>query len=379
MAMNNSISSDLQSRLLSLSSLVHDDKSAPEAKSLKMEEIGSIILKKIYAENSNLPTSSRQYLEKIASSIIDKKWSSIPKPDKLNLDFKLLKDARDALALAYLSTTIDLFELFRFMMKYKGDEAYNLAKISMKDTETSLQLEASRFSRQESANQWELGAGIAANASQIIMGGVQFGSSLHSISKNLKLSSKTRNNISDELTVSRDRRNLENFTKERDDFKGRYNSLEAQINAKKNEINPNSVEISRLRYDQRKIKTELDKADKLLKSETNHVDFLSSSQKKLTSDIETQTNAARYKDQLRNGVIQGSKGILDMVGSGLKFVASTEKLAADRLESTKNMSDRSATAMIESSKKSAEDVKKLQQFLESILQMMDASIKKQFS
>jgi hypothetical protein len=379
MAMNNSISSDLQSRLLSLSSLVHDDKSAPEAKSLKMEEIGSIILKKIYAENSNLPTSSRQYLEEIASSIIDKKWSSIPKPDKLNLDFKLLKDARDALALAYLSTTIDLFELFRFMMKYKGDEAYNLAKISMKDTETSLQLEASRFSRQESANQWELGAGIAANASQIIMGGVQFGSSLHSISKNLKLGSKTRNNISDELTVSRDRRNLENFTKDRDDFKGRYNSLEAQINAKKNEINPNSVEISRLRYDQRKIKTELDKADKLLKSETSHVDFLSSSQKKLTSDIETQTNAARYKDQLRNGVIQGSKGILDMVGSGLKFVASTEKLAADRLESTKNMSDRSATAMIESSKKSAEDVKKLQQFLESILQMMDASIKKQFS
>ena len=374
--MNNSISSDLQSRLLSLSSLVHDDKSAPEAKSLKMEEIGSIILKKIYAENSNLPTSSRQYLEEIASSIIDKKWSSIPKPDKLNLDFKLLKDARDALALAYLSTTIDLFELFRFMMKYKGDEAYNLAKISMKDTETSLQLEASRFSRQESANQWELGAGIAANASQIIMGGVQFGSSLHSISKNLKLGSKTRNNISDELTVSRDRRNLENFTKDRDDFKGRYNSLEAQINAKKNEINPNSVEISRLRYDQRKIKTELDKADKLLKSETSHVDFLSSSQKKLTSDIETQTNAARYKDQLRNGVIQGSKGILDMVGSGLKFVSSTEKLAADRLESTKNMSDRSATAMIESSKKSAEDVKKLQQFLESILQMMDASIKK---
>jgi uncharacterized protein with ParB-like and HNH nuclease domain len=48
--MNYSISSDLQSRLQSLSSLVHEDKRSSDAKSSEFEEIGNIILKKIYAE-----------------------------------------------------------------------------------------------------------------------------------------------------------------------------------------------------------------------------------------------------------------------------------------------------------------------------------------
>jgi hypothetical protein len=372
--MNNTISSDLQSRLLSLSSLVHEDRRSPDAKSSEVEEIGNTILKKIYAEDSNLPTSARLYLEQIASNIIDNKWSDIPPPVDMKFDFQKLKAVADIVALASLSTTIDIFELFRVMMEYKGNQAYNLAKIGIMDIDLALDLADAQFAEQKVANEMQFGADIAAGATQILMGAAQFVSSYHSLKKNVELGFKTKNNANDELTVSRDKKNLDNFTKDRDELKNRYNSLEAQINLKQNQISPNSLEISKLRYDQRKIKKELDQADSLLRSESNHVDFLSSSQKKLTSDIETKTNAARYKDQLRGSVIQSVKGLLDMVGAGVKLLASNEKLEADKLESAKTMADRSANAMKEASRNASEDLKKFAQALDGILQTLSSSV-----
>jgi hypothetical protein len=372
--MNNTISSDLQSRLLSLSSLVHEDRRSPDAKSSEVEEIGNTILKKIYAEDSNLPTSARLYLEQIASNIIDNKWSDIPPPVEMKFDFQKLKAVADIVALASLSTTIDIFELFRVMMEHKGNQAYNLAKIGIMDTDLALDLAEAQFAEQKVANEMQFGADIAAGATQILMGVAQIVSSTHSLKKNAELGFKTKNNANDELTVSRDKKNLDNFTKDRDELKNRYNSLEAQINRKQNEISPNSLEISKLRHDQRKIQKELDKADSLLKSESNHVDFLSSSQKKLTSDIETKTNAARYKDQLRGSVIQSVKGLLDMVGAGIKLLASNEKLEADKLESAKTMADRSANAMKEASRNASEDLKKFAQTLDGILQTLSSSV-----
>lgn len=372
--MDNAISSDLQSRLLSLSSLVHDDKRSSEVKSSEVEEIGNLILKKIYAEDSYLPTSARLYLEQIAASIIDNKWSDIPKSADMKFDFQKLKAVADVVALASLSTAIDIFELFRVMMEHKGNQAYNLAKIGIMDNSFSLELAKKQFAEQASANTMQLGADIAAGLTQVLMGVAQFVSSSYSLKKNTELGFKTKNNANDELTVSRDKKNLDNFTKERDDLKNHYNSLEAQINRKQNEISPNSFEISKLRYDQRKIKKELDKADSLLKSESNHVDFLSVGQKKLTSDIETETNAVRYNDQLRGSVIQSIKGLLDILGSGIKYYASIEKLEADKLESAKTMADRSANAMKEASRNASEDLKKIAQSLDSILQVLSSSV-----
>jgi hypothetical protein len=63
----------------------------------------------------------------------------------------------------------------------------------------------------------------------------------------------------------------------------------------------------------------------------------------------------------------------------VRFEASKAKLAADILEAAKNTTDRSANAMSESGRKAAEDVKKLQTAFESMLQMHDSSIKKQFT
>lgn len=372
--MDNAISSDLQSRLLSLSSLVHGDKRSSEVKSSEVEEIGNLILKKIYAEDSYLPTSARLYLEQIAASIIDNKWSDIPKSADMKFDFQKLKAVADVVALASLSTAIDIFELFRVMMEHKGNQAYNLAKIGIMDNSFSLELAKKQFAEQASANTMQLGADIAAGLTQVLMGVAQFVSSSYSLKKNTELGFKTKNNANDELTVSRDKKNLDNFSKERDELKNHYNSLEAQINRKQNEISPNSFEISKLRYDQRKIKKELDKADSLIKSESNHVDFLSAGQKKLTSDIETETNAVRYNDQLRGSVIQSIKGLLDILGSGIKYYASIEKLEADKLESAKTMADRSANAMKEASRNASEDLKKIAQSLDSILQVLSSSV-----
>ncbi len=372
--MDNAISSDLQSRLLSLSSLVHDDKRSSEVKSSEVEEIGNLILKKIYAEDSNLPTSARLYLEQIAASIIDNKWSDIPKSADMKFDFQKLKAVADVVALASLSTAIDIFELFRVMMEHKGNQAYNLAKIGIMDNSFSLELAKKQFAEQASANTMQLGADIAAGLTQVLMGVAQFVSSSYSLKKNTELGFKTKNNANDELTVSRDKKNLDNFTKKRDELKNRYNSLEAQINREKNEISPDSSKIGQLKKDQDDVKIELDKADSLLKSESNHVDFLSVGQKKLTSDIETETNAVRYNDQLRGSVIQSIKGLLDILGSGIKYYASIEKLEADKLESAKTMADRSANAMKEASRNASEDLKKIAQSLDSILQVLSSSV-----
>jgi hypothetical protein len=374
MNMDNAISSDLQSRLLSLSSLVHDDKRSSEVKSSEVEEIGNLILKKIYAEDSNLPTSARLYLEQIAASIIDNKWSDIPKSADMKFDFQKLKAVADVVALASLSTAIDIFELFRVMMEHKGNQAYNLAKIGIMDNSFSLELAKKQFAEQASANTMQLGADIAAGLTQVLMGVAQFVSSSYSLKKNTELGFKTKNNANDELTVSRDKKNLDNFTKKRDELKNRYNSLEAQINREKNEISPDSSKIGQLKKDQDDVKIELDKADSLLKSESNHVDFLSVGQKKLTSDIETETNAVRYNDQLRGSVIQSIKGLLDILGSGIKYYASIEKLEADKLESAKTMADRSANAMKEASRNASEDLKKIAQSLDSILQVLSSSV-----
>ena len=94
----------------------------------------------------------------------------------------------------------------------------------------------------------------------------------------------------------------------------------------------------------------------------------------MKQNIETQTNAARYEDQLRGGVIQSVRGLLDMVGAGIKFVASETKLEADKIEAAKTMADRSANAMKEASRNASEDLKKTAQILDGILQSLSSSL-----
>jgi hypothetical protein len=54
-------------------------------------------------------------------------------------------------------------------------------------------------------------------------------------------------------------------------------------------------------------------------------------------------------------------------------LASNEKLEADKLESAKTMADRSANAMKEASRNASEDLKKIAQILDGILQALSSS------
>jgi len=378
MTMNYSISFDLQSRLQNLSSLVHEDKRSSDAKSSEVEEIGNIILKKIYAEDSNLPTSARLYLEKMAASIIDDKWSDIPKPIAMKFDFQILEGVAHALALASVSTTIDLFELFGMLMKIKGDEAYNLATISIMDVKLSLELDEERFKEQKKSNEMDLGAGIAAGAIQVVQGAAQFGSNITSIVKTGRLGLETKKVIKLNKETADAKIDLDSKMATKQELTSEYKALSNEITILKAK-NPNDPSINTLEETQGKVGLKLQQANEEANESAKTFNDLNSKFEANSKLIDQKTNRERFKDQLRSSVINGVKGAFDIGVAFVRFEASKAKLAADILEAAKNTTDRSANAMSESGRKAAEDVKKLQTAFESMLQMHDSSIKKQFT
>ena len=377
--LNNTISSDLQSSLLSLSSLAHEDKRSAGAKSSEFEEIGNIILKKIYVDDSNLTTSARLYLEKIASSIINDKWSDIPKPVEMKFDFQILKDVADALALASVGTAINLLELYGLLMKIKRDEAYNLATISIMDTKLSLELDKARFEEQASANQTELIAGVASGVMQCVQGCVQAVSSGWSIHKNRQLGPETDKSIKADTKTANQRIKLEDAIAEKTAIANQLNSTKNDVSRLK-ATNPEKIEtIKELDASIKTLEADLDKAKVKVSEASSKYNWLSGESKELSSRMDRLTNLERFKDQLRSNIIQAVKGAADVGIAFVRYEASEDKRKADMLEAAKNATDRSANAMSESGRKAAEDVKKLLQYFDSILQMMDSSIKKQFS
>lgn len=376
--MNNTISSDLQSRLHSLSSLAHEDKRSADAKSSEFEEIGNTILQKIYAENSNLTTSARIYLEKIASSIVNDKWSDIPKPVEMKFDFQILKDLSDALALASVGTTIDLFELFGMLMKIKGDEAYNLATISIEDAKLSLKLDAKRFLEQAKANQMELGAGVAAGVLQCVQGVAQAGSNSTSIVKTIRLGSETKTAINLSKETADLKIDLDSKMATKQELTGEFNALSNEISVV-NAKNPNDPSLNKLKETQGEVGKKLADANEEANNSLKNYNFSSSKLEADSKKIDRFTNLERFKDQLRSSVISAVKGGLDVGVAIVRYQGSVAKLEADILEAAKNTTDRSANAMSEFAKQANDGGKKALQCIESIQQMMDSSIKKQFS
>ncbi len=377
--MNNTISSDLQSRLLSLSSLVNEDQRSPDAKSSEIEEIGNTILKKIYAENSNLPTSARLYLERIASNIIDNKWSDIPKPVEMKFDFQKLKGVADALALASVGTTIDLFELFGMLMKIKSDEAFNLATISIMDTKLSLEIDKNRFLEQEKANKMELGAGISAGALQCVQGLAQVGSNITSIVKTRRLGLETKEAINLNKETADAKIDLDSKMVTKKELTSEYNALRNELKIMKAKKPKDTETIGKLEDTRDKLGVKVQEANKKANESAKNYNNLSAKFEEDSKLIDQKTNLERFKDQLRSSVINGVKGAFDIGVAFVRFEGSKAKLSADMLEAAKNTTDRSANAISEAGRKAAEDVKKLQQSFESILQMQDSSIKKQFT
>jgi hypothetical protein len=374
MTLNNTISTDLQSRLISLSSLVHDDTRPPQTKSSEVEEIGNIILKKIYAEDSNLPTSARLYLEQIASEIIDNKWSDIPPPVEMKFDFKMLKEIADVLPLASVGTVIDITELFGLLMAIKRDEAYNLAKIAIMDTVLSLKSNKAQVDHQASANKMELGAGIAAGALQCVQGCAQGVSSGISVYKNTRLAMTSKDNIDKGLIASKAEIELTEFKQTRNKTGKEFDLAEKNVVLMSKKHPPGHDAIKAAEDTRDKAKIAFEAADKVVKKATIGTTELNSTQKGLESSLTIKTDRARMWDQLRSSVIQGVKGGLDIGVAFVRFAGSEEKLKADVLEAAKNSSDRSANAMSQAAKNAADEVKSLRGTFEGIQQMSHQSI-----
>ena len=371
--MNYSISSDLQSRLQSLSSLVHEDKRSSDAKSSEVEEIGNIILKKIYAEDSNLPTSARLYLEQIASSIIDDKWSDIPKPVEMKFDFQILKGVADALALASVGTTIDLFELFGLLMKIKGDEAYNLATISIMDIKLSLEEDKERFKAQEKSIQMELGAGIASGVLQCVQGVAQAGSNITSIVKTGRLGLKTKEASEATEATGNAKINFESALAERTAVTNKLSMLDNEITRVKATTPNKKKTIERLEKTKTETEELLPVANARVTRASQDYNKANTLSKDLGSYIDQKTNIERFKDQLRSSVISAVKGGFDVGVAFVRFAASKAKLEADMFEAAKNTTDRSANAMSEAAKQAAEGGRKALQCIEGIQQMRASS------
>lgn len=375
--MNNTISSDLQSRLHSLSSLAHEDKRSADAKSSEFEEIGNTILQKIYAENSNLTTSARLYLEKIASSIVNDKWSDIPKPVEMKFDFQILKDLSGALALASVGTTIDLFELFGMLMKIKGDEAYNLATISIEDTKVSLKLDKARNEKQASANLMELGAGVAGGVLQCVQGVAQAGSNITSFVNTGKLALETNKGIKLNKDTAEAKINLDSKMETKHELTSKYRKLDSEITVMKAKGDPkDEAALKSLEKTKAELKPKFEEAnDEANKAAKNYNDCsaISESQNKY---IDQTTNLERFKDQIRSSVISAVKGGLDVGVAIVRYQASVAKLEADMFEAAKNTSDRSANAMSEFAKQANDGVKNTLQRLDSVQQMFHATAQK---
>lgn len=368
------ISSDLQSQLQAISSLVHEDGRVEQSKSAEIEEIGQTILKKIYAESSDLPTSARVYLEEIASSIIDKNWSDIPKPDKIKIDIQKLNSTVETLSAAILNTAIDIVELFRVLMEYKGNQAYSLSQISIMDSKSALELADAQFKQQAEANLMQFGADVAAAATQILMGAAQLGSSLKSAKNNKDLFSKTKDNLAGELSVSKNKQSRADLIASRDDYKTQLKKIENDINFEKNKKPIDVGTLANLEKTKGILETKIMQADKMLNYSENDFNRLVLDQQQMTAAISSKTDLARYKDQIRGSVIQSIKGLLDVGVSGVRLLANTEKLEADRLGAAKDMAERSSAAMKEASRNATEDLKKILGYLETIQQALASTM-----
>jgi hypothetical protein len=292
----------------------------------------------------------------------------------MKFDFQKLKGVADALALASVSTTIDLFELFGLLMKHKRDEAYNLATISIMDTKLSLELDQAKFREQEKANKMELGAGIAAGALQCVQGLAQAGSNITSIVKTGRLGFETKKGIHFNKETADAKIDLNSKMETKSELTSKYKMLDGEINVMKAKNNPaDKGALASLEKTKTDLKPEFDKAniEANKSAETfNKASAISDSQSKY---IDQKTNLERFRDQLRSSVINGVKGGFDIGVAFVRYEASKAKLDADLLEAAKNTADRSASAMGDASRKASECAKEMARTFDSILQSLSST------
>jgi hypothetical protein len=371
--MADGISATLQTNLLQLSELIHQKDGAIDQKKQNIEEVSSKVLEEISKEYPNISTSSQQYLEKIRAAISDKDWDKIPPPSKLKADLKELSEVRSALQLAMPNATVDIYALFRVLMEHKRIQKLGLAKLSIQDNAQAIQLSSAQFEQQAVANKWQLGSDLAAAGIQTLAAIGQGVSSAKSIKKNTSLLKENEANIRQVGDLQKLKNDRANAIAEQEQLDYDIKLADQKI-ARLTAANPNDPALAALNKNRKSLNTKRDDAKNIIKQHTEIINQYDSAVQIDSARIRSKTEIATYNDQIRSAVINGTKGILDMANSVVKFAGSNAKLDADRLDSAKNLTDKSSAALLEASRNAGDDLKSFMQTLSGIEQSLSSSM-----
>lgn len=372
--MTNQISPVLQNNLLQLSTYVHQDERAFEERKSDIEDISKAILKTINAENPNVPTGAKLYLQKIAESIIDKNWGKIPKPEVMQNDLAMLRNAADSLKNAIPNAPIDISELMRVMISFKAKNVLSMIELSILDSKQSFELQKAQFAKIDESNKFQLGAELAQHGVAALASGAQIGVGFRSIAKNSNIFQQTTENISAGTAVGRKKGVLE-------DMKESYNKKlsENQENIKK--FNKAEIDKSSSQSQLDEIKRKLDefsaespKSKREIECKEDELRNDESAFSKKSAELEKATSNARVRDDINRAAINLTKSILDGCFSSIKYIANERKLDADKLDAAKNIAEKSSATFRDASKSASDDMRTLIQTLSSIEQSLSSAM-----
>jgi hypothetical protein len=385
--MADGISATLQSNLLQLSDLIYQqdgtiDQKKPGVgeegnrifqKNKSIEELGNKVLEEISKESPNISSSSKQYLEKISAAISVRDWDKIPPPSKLQAALKELSEVRSAVQSAMPSATVDIYALFRVLMEHKRTQKLGLAELSIQDSAQAIKLSSAQFDQQAVTNKWQLGSDLATAGIQTLAATGQGISSARSIKQNVSLLKENEANIRQVGDIQKFKNDRANAIAEQEQLDSDI-KLAGQKIAHLTAANPNDPQLFKLNQARTTLINKRDDAQNIIKQHTAIINQYDSTVQIDSARIRSKTEIATYNDQIRSAVINGTKGVLDMANSVVKFAGSNAKLDADRLDSAKNLTDKSSSALLEASRNAGDDLKSFMQTLSGIEQSLSSSM-----
>jgi hypothetical protein len=218
-----------------------------------------------------------------------------------------------------------------------------------------------------------LGSDLAAAGIQTLAAIGQGVSSAKSIKKNTSLLKENEANIRQVGDLQKLKNDRSNAIAEQEQLDYDIKLADQKI-ARLTAANPNDPALAGLNTNRKSLNTKRDDAKNILKQHTEIINQYDSAVQIDSARIRSKTEIATYNDQIRSAVINGTKGILDMANSVVKFAGSNAKLDADRLESAKNLTDKSSAALLEASRNAGDDLKSFMQTLSGIEQSLSSSM-----
>jgi hypothetical protein len=258
-------------------------------------------------------------------------------------------------------------------MEHKRTQKLGLAELSIQDSAQAIKLSSAQFDQQAVANKWQLGSDLATAGIQTLAATGQGISSARSIKQNVSLLKENEANIRQVGDIQKFKNDRANAITEQEQLDSDI-KLAGQKIAHLTAANPNDQQLFKLNQARTTLINKRDDAQNIIKQNTAIINQYDSAVQIDSARIRSKTEIATYNDQIRSAVINGTKGVLDMANSVVKFAGSNAKLDADRLDSAKNLTDKSSSALLEASRNAGDDLKSFMQTLSGIEQSLSSSM-----